>query len=93
MWKGSGQTYLPDRTFLGGPNSVRGFKVGGLGMSDKMDSLGGDLAYALGVSMIAPIPNKESWPLKLHSFLNLGKVMRYDQSESTQAAAGLTVTE
>jgi outer membrane protein insertion porin family len=62
---------------------VRGFKVGGLGMSDKGDSLGGDLAYALGVSMIAPIPNKESWPLKLHSFLNMGKVLRYDQSESS----------
>lgn len=81
LWKGDGKTYLPDRTFLGGPNSVRGFKVGGLGMSDKTDSLGGDLAYALGVSMIAPIPRKESWPLKLHTFLNMGKVLRYDQSE------------
>ncbi|GMK57840.1 hypothetical protein CspeluHIS016_0406740 [Cutaneotrichosporon spelunceum] len=84
LWKGEGggKSYLPDRTFLGGPNSVRGFKVGGLGMSDKSDSLGGDLAYALGVSMIAPIPKKEQWPLKLHTFVNLGKVLRYDQTRN-----------
>ncbi|BEJ09833.1 hypothetical protein CcaverHIS641_0607480 [Cutaneotrichosporon cavernicola] len=82
LWKGEGKSYLPDRTFLGGPNSVRGFKVGGLGMSDKTDSLGGDLAYALGVSMIGPIPNKEHWPLKLHTFMNVGKVLRYDQTRN-----------
>ncbi|WOO83756.1 SAM50-like protein SPAC17C906 [Vanrija pseudolonga] len=75
-------TYLADRTYLGGPNSVRGFKVGGLGLSDRVDSLGGDLSYALGVSLIGPVPSKEHWPLKLHTFLNLGKVVRYDSHRS-----------
>lgn len=71
-------TYLPDRTFLGGPNSVRGWKVGGLGLSDRVDSLGGELAYGLGASLLLPVPNKEHWPLKIHSFVNAGKVVRYD---------------
>lgn len=31
------RTYLADRTYLGGPNSVRGWKVGGLGLSDKRE--------------------------------------------------------
>lgn len=31
------RSYLPDRTYLGGPNSVRGWKVGGLGLSDKCE--------------------------------------------------------
>lgn len=33
------RTYLADRTYLGGPNSVRGWKVGGLGLSDKREFL------------------------------------------------------
>ncbi|RXK37485.1 mitochondrial protein [Tremella mesenterica] len=75
-------TYLPDRTYLGGPNSVRGWKVGGLGRRDGPDSLGGDLAWGLGLSVFAPIPKKELWPLKLHSFLNIGKVVGYDTNRS-----------
>lgn len=75
-------TYLPDRTFLGGPNSVRGWKVGGLGLTDRVDSLGGELAYGVGTSLILPIPKKEHWPLKIHSFVNAGKVVRYDSDRT-----------
>ncbi|WVQ81608.1 hypothetical protein IAT38_003732 [Cryptococcus sp. DSM 104549] len=75
-------TYLPDRTFLGGPNSIRGWKVGGLGRRDGPDSLGGDLSWALGLSVFAPIPKKEHWPLKLHGFINGGKVVAYDTARS-----------
>ncbi|ORY31035.1 surface antigen-domain-containing protein, partial [Naematelia encephala] len=74
-----GRTLLPDRTFLGGPNSVRGWKVGGLGLRDGPDSLGGELSWGLGVSLFSPIPRKEHWPLRLHSFLNIGKVVGYDR--------------
>ncbi|WVF69952.1 hypothetical protein IAT40_004737 [Kwoniella sp. CBS 6097] len=75
-------TYLPDRTYLGGPNSVRGWKVGGIGQRDGPDSLGGDLSWGLGLSVFSPIPKKEHWPLKLHTFLNGGKVVSYDQTRS-----------
>ncbi|WVO18244.1 hypothetical protein L204_105952 [Cryptococcus depauperatus] len=74
-------TYLPDRTFLGGPNSIRGWKVGGLGRRDGADSLGGDMSWALGLSVFAPIPRKEHWPLKIHGFINGGKVVAYDTSK------------
>ncbi|WVW78557.1 hypothetical protein I302_100513 [Kwoniella bestiolae CBS 10118] len=77
-----GSTYLPDRTYLGGPNSVRGWAVGGLGRRDGSDSLGGDLSWALGLSVFAPIPKKEHWPLKLHGFINGGKVVAYDRARS-----------
>ncbi|KAK4686090.1 hypothetical protein P7C73_g4041, partial [Tremellales sp. Uapishka_1] len=77
--KSFGTTCLPDRTYLGGPNSMRGWKIGGLGLRDGPDSLGGDLAWAMGLSVFAPIPKKADWPLKLHSFLNFGKVVGYDQ--------------
>ncbi|WWC86982.1 uncharacterized protein L201_001863 [Kwoniella dendrophila CBS 6074] len=77
-----GPTYLPDRTYLGGPNSVRGWGVGGLGRRDGPDSLGGDLSWALGLSVFAPIPKKEHWPLKLHGFINSGKVVAYDRARS-----------
>ncbi len=71
-------TYLPDRTFLGGPNSIRGWKVGGIGLRDGPDSLGGDLSWAMGMSLFAPLPGIAQWPLRLHSFVNLGKVVGYD---------------
>ncbi|WRT64839.1 uncharacterized protein IL334_001775 [Kwoniella shivajii] len=77
-----GSTYLPDRTYLGGPNSIRGWAVGGLGRRDGPDSLGGDLSWALGLSVFSPIPKKDHWPLKLHAFINGGKVAAYDQARS-----------
>ena len=82
-------TYLPDRTFLGGPNSMRGWKVGGLGRRDGPDSLGGDLAWALGLSVFTPIPRKDHWPARLHTFLNVGKVVGYDQSPWSLSPPGL----
>ncbi|WWC59344.1 uncharacterized protein I303_101896 [Kwoniella dejecticola CBS 10117] len=77
-----GPTCLADRTYLGGPNSVRGWSVGGLGRRDGPDSLGGDLSWAMGLSVLAPIPKKEHWPLKLHGFINGGKVVAYDRARS-----------
>ncbi|WWC67858.1 uncharacterized protein I206_101775 [Kwoniella pini CBS 10737] len=77
-----GSTCLPDRTYLGGPNSIRGWAVGGLGRRDGPDSLGGDLSWALGLSVFSPIPKKEHWPLKLHGFINGGKVVAYDRARS-----------
>jgi outer membrane protein insertion porin family len=34
------------------------------------------------VSLLAPVPSKEHWPLKLHSFMNIGKVVQYDTARS-----------
>lgn len=109
---------LPDRTYLGGPNSVRGFRVGGLGPRDGQDSLGGDLAWAVGVSLFAPVPwftlpslrrapppshsagsaflsprapppppppskvDTSLWPIRLHLFLNAGKLAPFSPTST-----------
>jgi outer membrane protein insertion porin family len=99
-------TQLPDRVFLGGPNSIRGWKIGGIGARDgckshgsharapcadalAADSLGGDLAWALGVSMFAPFPTKKEWPVKLHGFLNTGRVVGWESGESLSIMCSL----
>lgn len=41
------------------------------------------MSWALGLSVFAPIPKKEHWPLKFHGFLNGGKVVVYDTCTST----------
>lgn len=46
------------------------------------DALGGDLAFAMGLSVFAPVPFKKEWPVKLHGFLNLGRVVGWDSSKS-----------
>jgi outer membrane protein insertion porin family len=80
----SSMTELPDRTYVGGPNSLRGFKVGGLGLRDGNDSLGGDMGWGLGLSVFTPFWNRAHWPVRVHSFVNAGKVVGYDKSEQTQ---------
>lgn len=45
------------------------------------DSLGGDLAWALGVSVFAPFPTKKEWPVKLHGFLNTGRVVGWESGK------------
>lgn len=67
-----------DRFQLGGPVSIRAFRYNSLGPKDGLDSLGGDLYYALGASLFAPIPSKPEWPLKLHSFFNAGQLIQLD---------------
>ncbi|ORX38854.1 surface antigen-domain-containing protein [Kockovaella imperatae] len=76
-------TELPDRLFLGGPNSLRGWRVGGMGLRDGPDSLGGELSWGGGLSVFAPIwPGKGYWPVRGHGSLNVGKVVGYDRDRT-----------
>jgi len=77
----SGRTSLPDRFQLGGPTNVRMFKANSMGPRDNGDSLGGELYYALGLSILSSIPKKPHWPLKTHLFVNAGRLDRLDQCE------------
>lgn len=49
------------------------------------------MSWALGLSVFAPIPKKEHWPLKLHAFLNGGKVVAYDTCMSSLVPFFLSV--
>ncbi|KAA1476565.1 hypothetical protein DENSPDRAFT_843549 [Dentipellis sp. KUC8613] len=70
----SGPSSFSDRFQLGGPLSVRMFVANSLGPRDSTDSLGGDLYWALGLSVISDIPKRPHWPLKSHLFVNAGQL-------------------
>ena len=44
--------------------------------------MGGDLHWAAGLSLITPIPTRAEWPLKGHIFMNAGRLVGFDNSES-----------
>lgn len=70
------QSRINDRFQLGGPTSVRGFRLCGLGPHDGSDSVGGDVYAAGGASLLFPIPKvgKET-PLRLQAFVNGGRLL------------------
>lgn len=59
---------------LGGPTCIRMFRLNSLGPKFRHDSLGGDAFWAVGASLLSPIPMRSHWPLKLHAFTNLGQL-------------------
>ncbi|CAE6443997.1 unnamed protein product [Rhizoctonia solani] len=81
-----------DRFQLGGPTSLRMFRPNEMGPRDKSDSVGGDMYWAVGASIIGPLPRKPDWPLKTHLFVNAGRLDTYDTGKSSmeQMARSLT---
>ncbi|KAI9295402.1 hypothetical protein K502DRAFT_341754 [Neoconidiobolus thromboides FSU 785] len=65
-------SHLADRFFLGNPTTLRGFRDLGLGDKDKNDVLGGDISWALGMSLLTPLPWVNSNKFKGHVFINGG---------------------
>jgi len=55
-WGGDAAVRLPDRFYLGGPASLRGFAVRGVGPVDGSDALGGNLYYAATAMVSGPSP-------------------------------------
>lgn len=71
---GDSPSLFPDRFQLGGPTSVRLFRPNSMGSRDNADFLGGDLHWAAGLSLVAPLPLRPQWPVKQHLFVNAGKL-------------------
>ena len=46
-----------------------------------VDSLGGELYWAAGLSLISDFPKKPHWPVKTHLFLNAGRLDNIDKGE------------
>ncbi|GAB1522343.1 hypothetical protein RhiTH_005457 [Rhizoctonia solani] len=72
-----------DRFQLGGPTSLRMFRPNEMGPRDRNDSVGGDMYWAVGASIIGPFPRKPDWPLKTHLFINAGRLDTYDTKKSS----------
>ncbi|KAL2149212.1 hypothetical protein VTH82DRAFT_8560 [Thermothelomyces myriococcoides] len=67
---------INDRFQLGGPNDVRGFKIGGLGPHDGVDAVGGDVYAAGSVNALLPLPRTgPDSPLRLQLFANAGRLV------------------
>ncbi|EGG00834.1 uncharacterized protein MELLADRAFT_117963 [Melampsora larici-populina 98AG31] len=71
---GGGLVPFSDRFRLGGPTSVRMFNLNTLGPKDGNDYLGGQIFWAGGLSLLAPVPGKPTWPLRMHGFVNAGRL-------------------
>lgn len=80
---------INDRFQLGGPNSVRGFRLAGLGPHDGPDAVGGDIYAAGGASLLFPVPRvgKET-PLRFQAFINGGRLLSL-RSQTSQKDQGL----
>lgn len=78
----SPKTLFSDRFQLGGPTSIRSFKANGMGPRDGEDSIGGQVYYSAGASIVSDVPTKPHWPLKLHAWANAGRLDGVDQCTS-----------
>ncbi|KAI0341508.1 hypothetical protein BDW22DRAFT_1332695 [Trametopsis cervina] len=73
-----------DRFQLGGPSNVRMFRANSMGARDGSDSIGGDVYWSAGLSLISDLPRKPQWPVKLHGFINAGRLDCVDRSKPLQ---------
>ena len=83
---------ISDRFQLGGPNDVRGFKMGGLGPHDGADAVGGDMFAAGSLNLLMPLPYKgpESG-LRFQLFLNAGRLVALRGKAKEGGMDGATV--
>ena len=71
----SSKSFINDRFVLGGPLSVRGFCLDGIGPRDASDVIGGDCFWAGGLSLMLPMPYVPWKQLKTHAFINGGSLV------------------
>lgn len=77
---------INDRFQLGGPTSVRGFRISGLGPRDGEDAVGGDVYAAGSANLLMPFPGvSPERPLRWQLFINGGRSLALKGSESEGA--------
>jgi len=79
---GPGKTSFSDRFQLGGPTSVRNFRANSMGPRDGADSIGGELYYSAGLSVMSDIYSPKTGkplPLKAHYWVNAGRLDGVDR--------------
>ncbi|KAL7646803.1 UNVERIFIED_CONTAM: hypothetical protein RMT77_002058 [Armadillidium vulgare] len=76
-----------DRFILGGPTSVRGFEMGGVGPHSDNHALGAEMYWAAGLHFYCPLPllgrgGSFSDKFRLHSFVNIGNIGDFDLTDN-----------
>ena len=65
------------------PHFFKKVPVNGLTfLFSKVDSVGGELYYSAGASVISDIPTKAHWPLKAHLWVNAGRLDSVNQGRT-----------
>lgn len=81
--KTNDQIHISDRFFLGGLNSLKGFHLNSVGLKNGHDYIGGSSFFKTGFTFYSKIPNtKNTSPLRLYNFINLGDVYNFKSIES-----------
>ncbi|UZP37155.1 hypothetical protein NXS19_004971 [Fusarium pseudograminearum] len=84
-------TRVNDRFQLGGPTDVRGFKLGGLGPHDGLDSVGGDVFAAGSVNMLLPVPYRgPDSGLRFQLFANGGRLVALKDPKKSSSGGATT---
>lgn len=70
---------IADRCYIGGPLSVRGFEMRGIGPHSDADSLGSNAFWAAGLNLFTPLPFRPGQGgfgelFRTHLFVNAGNV-------------------
>ena len=80
---GENDTLINDRFFLGGPMSVRGFQMKGIGPRVREASLGADAFWAAGLHLYTPLPFRPGRGgfgdlFRMHFFANAGNAQNME---------------
>jgi outer membrane protein insertion porin family len=57
------------------------------------DSLGADLFWAAGASVITHLPHKPHWPVKAHAFLNAGQLESVTSSSTLRSSIAAALSK
>lgn len=85
LWTGFLKPFSPskvnDRFLLGGPTTLRGFGLWGIGPREQGHSLGGDVYWSSGAHFFIPLPfvprNELTERIRMHTFLTAGNLVQY----------------
>ncbi|ODV95396.1 hypothetical protein PACTADRAFT_50123 [Pachysolen tannophilus NRRL Y-2460] len=69
--------HIQDKFFLGGINSLQGFKYNSIGIKDGDDFIGGNAFYKLRFAIMYGLPfiNASTTPLRIINYINFGDVL------------------
>ncbi len=92
------ETFINDRFFLGGPLSVRGFKMKGIGPRVKDVALGADAFWAAGMHLYTPLPFRPGRGgfgdlFRVHLFANAGNSQNLELNSNRSNEMNKLITE
>lgn len=77
--------HISDKLFLGGQNSLLGFKLNSVGVKNGNDYIGGLSSFKADFKLFTRLPNSQKdSPLRLYNFFNIGDVYDFNSLDKVQ---------